>query len=82
MRARKTNRGFIIITHEKYQNKPGEMTRLIQESSAIGDHDNAFDNPGSSFLWVGADHHLSREEVKELIDRMQYWLDYGQLKLR
>lgn len=45
------------------------MTRLIQESSAVGD-----------YLWVG-DHHLNREEVTELITRMQHWLKTGRLKL-
>lgn len=55
--------------------------RLIQESSAVGEYYDSFDNPGSSFLWVGI-HHLSREDIKELIDRLQYWLDNKQLELR
>lgn len=80
MKAYKTERGFITVTHEKYQNKPGEMTRLIQESSAIREYDDAYDNAGSSCLWIGEDHHLNREEVKELIERMQYWLDNKRLK--
>lgn len=82
MKAHKTDRGFIIVTHEKYQLKSGEMTRLIQESSAIGDYDDAYDNPGSSCLWIGEHHHLNREEVKELIDRMQYWLDNKRLEIK
>jgi len=70
----KTIRGFTVIEHEKYQNIPGEFTRLIQESSAIGDYGDSGDNPGSSFLWVGQDHHLNREDITELIQMMQYWL--------
>ncbi len=80
MKAEKTERGFIVVTHEKYQNKHGEMTRLIQESSAIGDYEDSFDRPGSSYLWVGQDHHLNREEVAELVTRMQHWLKTGRLK--
>jgi hypothetical protein len=57
------------------------MTRLIQESSAIGDYEDSFDCPGSSYLWVGDDHHLDREEVAELIENMQHWLDNGRLPL-
>ena len=81
MNAIKTERGFTRVLHEKYQNMPGEMTVLIQESSAIGDYDDALNNPGSSFLWVGEDHHLNREEVAELITRMQHWLDTKRLKV-
>jgi len=79
MEGVKTGRGFVVVEHEKYQNTPGEMTRLIQESSAVGDYDDSLDNPGSSFLWVGQDHHLDREEVQELIERMQHWLKTGRL---
>jgi len=57
-----------------------EIFTLIQESSAIGDYEDAFDKPGSSFLWVGRYHHLNRMEVAELIERMQHWLDTGRLK--
>ncbi len=79
MQGKKTERGFVVVVEEKYQNDPGEFTRLIQESSAIGDYDDAFDRPGSSYLWVGSDHHLNREQVKELIERMQNWLTSGRL---
>lgn len=81
MKTEKTDRGFIVILHEKYQNKSGETTRLIQESSAIGDYENSFNCPGSSYLWIGNDHHLNREEVADLITRMQYWLETGRLKM-
>ncbi len=81
MKTEKTDRGFVVVTHEKYQNKPGEMTRLIQESSAIDDYENSFECPGSSYLWVGQDHHLNRKEVFELISRMQHWLKTGRLEM-
>ena len=81
MNAIQTERGFIIVQEEKYQNQPGEMTRLIGESSAIGDYEDSLDYPGSSYLWVGVDHHLNREQVRELIDRMQYWLKSKRLEL-
>ena len=54
---------------------------MIQESSAIGDYENSFQKPGSSFLWVGENHHLNREEIKELVERMEYWLKSGRLKV-
>jgi hypothetical protein len=81
MRVEQTQRGFRILVEEKYQNEPGEFTRLIQESSAVGDYEDSFDLPGSSFLWVGEDHHLNREQVKELIGHMQYWLDNKRLNI-
>ena len=62
----KTIRGFGLILHEKYQNEPGEMTRLIQDSS-VSDH-----------LWVGEDHHLSKAEVKILIKQLKSWVKTGQ----
>lgn len=80
MLVESTNRGFRIIQHPTRANEP-EMTRLIQESSAIGDYEDSWDNPGSSYLWIGDDHHLNREEVAELIGNMQHWLDTGRLPL-
>lgn len=79
MQTIRMDRGFRVVEHEKYQNEPGEMTRLIQESSAIGDYENSMELPGSSYLWVGCDHHLNREQIQELIDRMKYWLETGRL---
>ena len=80
MKAYTTDRGFVRVDHKKYQNTPNENTRIVQESSAIGDYDDSFSVPGSSFLWIGQDHHLNRKEVKELIGRMQYWLDNKHLQ--
>lgn len=81
MHTIETSRGFRCTVAEKYQNEPGEFTRLVQESSAIGEYDDAMENPGSSFLWIGQDHHLNREEVADLISRLQGWLDSKRLPL-
>jgi len=78
MNASKTARGFNIIEHLTYANEP-KLERLVQESSAVGDYDDSLDNPGSSFLWLCQDFHLNREEVRELIDIMKYWLDNKKL---
>jgi len=80
MKLTKDPRGFRRYEAETYSNKRGQFTRLIQESSAIGDNDDSFDKPGSSFLWVGRDHHLKREEVAELVTHLQRWLDTGSLR--
>lgn len=70
----KTDKSFNLLVHEKYTTR--ELTRLLQESSAVGNYDDSYDNPGSSFLRIGKDHHLNREEVRELIGYLQHWLDY------
>ena len=79
MKVSKTESGFGIVEHEKYTNDK-EQTRLIQASSAIGDYDDSCDNPGSSYLWVGKDHHLNREEIQQLTNILQIWLMTGKLK--
>ena len=82
MEGVKTQRGFTVVEHEKYADEARTQTRLVQESSAVGDYNDALDNPGSSFLWVGQDHRLNREEVEDLIDRMAEWLVMGRLAAR
>lgn len=80
MRLSKTERGFEIIKWPAYIEKNG-IHRLVQQSSAIGDGDDAVNRPGSSFLWVGEHHHLDREEVQELIRHLQAWVNTGSLKV-
>jgi len=75
MRQYETPRGFHGIEAEKYQNERGVYTRLVQESSAVGNDEDAMLRPGSSFLWIGEDHHLSRCEVEELISHLNRWLE-------
>lgn len=78
MRVERTPRGFEIIDHPAYV--PGhESCRLVQQSSAVGKYPDAFDRPGTSFLWFGDKHHLDREQVAELVDHLNAWLKYGSL---
>ena len=78
-----TSRGFEKVDHLKYPPvEDGQpLARLVQQSSIIGDYPDATFKPGSSGLWVGKDHHLDREEVKELADRLQAWLATGSLRI-
>ena len=68
-----SNRGFSAVFHRTYVNQTN--SRIIGESSTIGDYDDSFDIPGSSFLWVGDSHLINRDEVRELVGLMQYWFD-------
>jgi hypothetical protein len=79
MRLEKSERGFMFLLHEQYRT-PHEDDRLASESSAIGDYPDSFDRPGSSFLWIGDNHHLNREEVAEFVSHLQRWLNTGRLK--
>jgi hypothetical protein len=73
----RTERGFPLITHDAYPPKPGEAPRLVQASSAVGPYGDAFDRPGTSYLWVGDRHHLNREQVAGLVRYLQNWLNEG-----
>lgn len=85
MRAEQTPRGFVCVVHplniQPDNAKEIQETRLVQESSAIGDYEDSFSKPGSSYLWFGEDHHLNREEVKELVDKLNHWLEHKRLPL-
>ncbi len=78
MKLTTTDRGFQRIEHRALGTRD-EKARVVQQSSAVGDYPDAMDRPGSSFLWIGADHHLNREEVKELRDALTHWLNTGKL---
>ena len=78
MKTTVSDRGFAMIRHPEYLN-PHEETRIIGESSAIGDYRDSFENPGSSFLWLGDKHHLNRKEVREVVSALQQWLTSGRL---
>lgn len=79
----KTERGFERIEHDPYATSMSTLPqrRLVQQSSSIGDYEDSFDKPGSSYLWVGENHHLDRAEVKELVSHLQAWLKTGSLSL-
>jgi hypothetical protein len=78
MTKTKNGRGFTAVTHPAYLPDVGEK-RLVQQSSAVGDYNDAFDRPGTSFLWVGEHHHLNREEVADLAAYLNNWLTTGSL---
>jgi hypothetical protein len=79
---KKTERGFAFV---EFTDANGKECSL-QQSSAIGDDDDAVDRPGSSFVWLGVDDekrmHLNREQVKGLVKRLQQWLKTGKLEAR
>lgn len=81
MKLVKSERGFIFLDHPAYL-EPHETKRVVSESSAVGDYEDSLEKPGSSFLWVGEDHHLNREEVSQLVQCLQSWLDKGRLPLK
>jgi hypothetical protein len=77
MFSKMSERGFAFVMHEAFESQ--QPTRLISESSHIGDYPDSAARPGSSGLWVGNDHRLDRQQVQELVDRMQHWLATGRL---
>ena len=80
MKAIKTDRGFGLIEHQTYPEQKTE--RLLQESSAIGDYKDAVNIPGSSYLWIGKDFHLNREEIEELRNYLTHWLKHKRLPIK
>ena len=80
LRVEKSDRGFTFILCEPYLARDLEHQRVASESSAIGDYDDAIENPGSSFLWIGDYHHLNREQVAQLVGHLQGWLETGELE--
>ena len=78
METTTSNRGFRYVLHPKYL-APHKPIKLVSESSAIGDYEDSFEKPGSSYLWIGEHHHLNREEVQELVDMMAHWLQNNRL---
>lgn len=81
MRIEKTQRGFEVLLHETYPPNEGGTARLAQQSSLIGSYEDSWERPGSSSLWVGEHHHLSREEAREFAARLLAWAETGSLEL-
>lgn len=79
MKIEVSSRGYQHVLHPEYLDET-KVTRLISQSSAIGDYEDAMDRPGSSFLWIGANHHLNREQVAELKNLLALWLESGNFK--
>jgi hypothetical protein len=78
MRIIRTRQGFNAIYHEEYL-EPHDKKRIAQESLAIGDYEDSWNDQGSAYLWIGENHHLNREQVAELVAHLQRWLDTGSL---
>lgn len=81
MKFVRTERGFGLLKHPSHSDPPEDL-RLAQHSSAVGDYDDSFDRPGTSYLWIGDKHHLNREEVAEFVRHLQSWLDTGSLETK
>jgi len=79
MNLERSERGFWQLNYPAYLFDKEGMKRLAAESSAIGDYPDSFDRPGSSFLWIGEHHHLSREEVQDFIAALSRWVLTGRL---
>lgn len=79
MKLEHNEQGFNKLLHPEYgalNETEVEISAIVMESSAIGDRP----EPGSSYLWIGADHRLNVNEVKELIRYLQTWVDEGRLR--
>lgn len=77
MKIEKSERGFESLLCLKYDQ--GEDVPIVSQSSAIGDYEDSFEKPGSSYLWVGEDAHLDREGVQSLVNHLRGWLKTGKL---
>ncbi|MCI0557873.1 MAG: hypothetical protein MN733_05210 [Nitrososphaera sp.] len=86
MEVQYTNRNFEYVT--------SDTGFELQQSSAIGDYDDAFDRPGSSYLWYGPKgdrEQFAREDIKAMLERgeiesslaphARVWLTTGSLSL-
>lgn len=81
MKQSVTPRGFGLIDFRDANGK----SCSVQQSSAIGDTDDAYERPGSSMLWLGTDEtvsgrmHLSHQQVSKLVKVLNNWLETGSL---
>ncbi len=78
MEVVENGRGFPMLIHPSYPK--GRQQALVIQSSIVGDYEDAMERPGTSALFVGPDHHLSREEVGQLVTHLRAWLEHGDLR--
>lgn len=67
----RTDRGFQLI---RFRDHNGSNSTLQQSSLAI------YEQPGTSAVWLGIEGermHLNLEQVKDLIEALQNWVDEG-----
>lgn len=88
MKIQETGRGFqMLVCPAKVMGTDQTVdVRLVQQSSAIDNHKNSDQEPGSSYLWIGSGdsdhwHHLDREQVSELINYLHRWYVTGSFRL-
>jgi len=81
LKLEKNDRGFEVLTAKVHPGLGDRRARLVEQSSTVGYID-GIDRPGSSNLWVGAEHNLSREDVCALVRHLQAWLRTGRLQIR
>lgn len=74
-----SDRGLEYI-HFKEGTDSTQKSRLVSQSSVVGDYTDSASRPGSSYLWIGGNHHLSREQVRELVRHLNSWLETGSLR--
>jgi hypothetical protein len=82
LRVMHSPRNFELIAHAVYPPNKGAKAPIVRASSAIGRYPDAFQRPGSSYLFIGDHHHLCREQIAELVGYLQNWLKSGHLKDR
>ena len=75
-----TERNFGIVEFADYYGKP---CTLQASSVIVEDYEGAWDNPGTSAIWLGGNErmHLSREQVSGLMARLGAWLATGSFEL-
>jgi hypothetical protein len=77
MQIHVTARGCEVLEHPAARS--GMPTRLGQQSSAMGDAAEAWERPGSRYLWMGKDQQRTRDDVQERITALQRWCATGSL---
>lgn len=78
MRVNCTIEGHRLIESESCADKT-KMAVVVQESHAVNNYIDYYNDPGSSFLWIGTDHHFNRDEVQELVGYLNNWVQTGKL---
>lgn len=81
MKVTKSERGFEFLEHDVYPPDADELySRLASQSSALDMEYEGNAQPGSSYLWIGQNHHLNRKQVEQFVAHLQSWLETGQLE--
>ena len=78
MKLGKDDRGFNYLAHPTCLGPSKGNVIIAKESSACDETSRHDDIPGSSRLWLG-DHHLTADDVEELMRYLNAWLVTGHL---